>query len=182
MRKEKMEKTKHLNKKEEQIRTKTYRYLLKQNTPDIDQKMALIDQLLHFEKRERYSYLYDLICDYFDQEFKEKNICAFSCGICKRRQSMIDQGTIKDTYQNGCCYSYRKKELCKHYVEGKGCAIKNIACKVYTCHYLRKRGYHYHVRDLYFARYFFNKKQFFYMENTFFQDKTIVLNGILERE
>ena len=58
---------------------------------------------------------------------------------------------------------------------------KNIACKLYTCPYLRLQGKNYSINKIYFARYFFNLRQKFYIENTYFVDKDEVLKGIIER-
>ncbi len=175
-------KEKTRTKKDEKIYQKTKRYLEKKQVDHIQEKMKIIERILEKEDiEERYSYLYDLICDYLDREFREKNICGFDCGICKRRKDMIERKVLKDTYENGCCHGYLKGKTCQYLEPGKGCKIKNIGCKTFTCFYLRKQGYRYHVKDIYFARYFFNPRQLFYMENTFFVDKPIILEGIMKR-
>ena len=122
---------------DEKIYTKTKKFLEKKNDPKIEDKLKVIKKVLSIEDKEkRLDYLYDLICDYLDNEFKDKNICNFKCDICARRQDMIDRGIKKDTYKNGCCYSYIKKKDCIYLSKGK-CKTKNIGCKLFTCHYLR---------------------------------------------
>ncbi len=171
-----------LTKKEQKIYDKTQKYLEKINEKNIEQKMKIVESALKIKDIEkRYSYLYDLICDYLDQEFKEKNICDFCDGICKRRRDMIDRNIKKDTYENGCCYSYYKKESCKHLIPGKECQIKNIGCKIFTCYYLKKNGYRYKLNNIYLSRYFFNSRQKFYMESTFFVDKDEIMKEIIKR-
>ena len=130
--------------------------------------------------KKRYSKLYDMICDYLDKEFQDKNICGFKDNLCSRRRDMIEKGIIKDTYINGCCHGYKENADCEH-LGKKGCTIKNIACKMFVCPYLRKKGVHYSFKDIYFVKYFFNTRQKFYMKHTFFVDKSVVLEGILER-
>ena len=165
-----------------QIYAKTKKYLERIKDSNINEKMKIVDEILNiFSKEERYSYLYDLICDYLDNEFKSKNICEFNCGICKRRQDMMNHNIKKETYENGCCYRYMQGSSCEHLIPGVGCGIKNIACKTFTCFYLRKRGYRYKLKDIYLARYFLNYRQRFYIENTYFVDKEIVMKGILKR-
>lgn len=177
-----MLKEKTYSKQEQKIYVKTKTYLEKRNDSQIEDKMKIVEKLLSISsKEERYSYLYDLICDYLDNEFKNKNICGFNCGICKRRQDMMNKNIKKDIYENGCCYSYKQGSTCEHLIPGVGCNIKNIACKTYTCFYLRKRGYRYKLKDIYLARYFLNHRQRFYIENTYFVDKDIVMKGILKR-
>ncbi|MDD6223563.1 MAG: hypothetical protein PUB18_00995 [bacterium] len=144
--------------------------------------MKVVEKVLAIsDKKKRYDYLYDLICDYLDQEFRSRNICGFHCGICRRRQDMIERNIKKDTYQDGCCYRYSKNESCQYLIPGVGCSIKNIACKTFTCFYLRKRGYRFQLHHIYLARYFFNVRQKFFMENTYFVDKNVMMKGILRR-
>ena len=170
------------NKKDERIYNKTKAFLEKKNDSNIEEKMKVIDKVLDIEdKEERLSYLYDLICDYLDNEFVQKGICEFSCDICARRRNMIEKGIKKDTYKNGCCYSYMKKRDCPNLNKDGSCKIKNIGCKLFTCSYLRKKGYRYKLNDLYLARYFFNFRQKFYIEGTFFVPKEEIMKGILER-
>lgn len=171
-----------LTRKDKKIYDKTKKYLKKIRDSKIDKKMKIIEDILEIkDKEKRYSYLYDLICDYLDNEFRSKNICGFDCGLCNRRRDMIEKNIKKDTYENGCCHGYKENKDCKYLEPGKGCKIKNIACKTYTCFYLRKRGYRYQLKNIYFARYFFNCRQKFYMENTFFVDKPVVMKGIMKR-
>ena len=126
--------------KDQKIYDKTKSYLEKIHDCDIANKMKIIESVLKIEDKEmRYSKLYDLICDYLDNEFHSKNICGFCCGICKRRKDMIDKNIKKDTYENGCCYGYKQGGICEYLIPGVGCSIKNIACKTFTCFYLRKQ-------------------------------------------
>ena len=170
------------SKKDKKIYDKTKKHLEKINEKEIDKKMKIVEKALDIKDIEkRYNYLYDLICDYLDEEFKEKNICEFCDGICKRRRNMIERNIKKDTYENGCCYSYYKKESCKHLIPGKGCQIKNIGCKIFTCYYLRRNGHRYKLNDIYLARYFFNTRQKLYMEYTFFVDKDEIIKEVIKR-
>ena len=170
------------SKKDQKLYDKTKRYLEKIGDKEIDQKMKVIDSVFEkTDKEERYSYLYDLICDYLDNEFREKDICGFCHDLCKRRRDMMERNVKKDPYINGCCHSYSKNADCPHLKKGGGCDIKNIGCKTFTCFYLRKQGIRYTLNKIYLARYFFNTRQKFYMENTFFVDKPIIMEGILKR-
>lgn len=144
-------------------------------------RIKVVEKILEEKDiKKRYSRLYDMICDYLDNDFINNNVCGFNNGICSKRQYMIDKGIKKDSYENGCCHGYKERKTCEHLKNGR-CSIKNIACKIFTCPYLRLRGIRYSINKIYFARYFFNVRQKFYMENTFFVDKDIILEGILER-
>ncbi|MBE6147212.1 MAG: hypothetical protein E7168_02630 [Firmicutes bacterium] len=170
------------SKTDQRIYNKTKCYLEKIGDKEIQEKLKIIDSILEYtDKSERYGYLYDLICDYLDQEFRGKNICGFSNNLCRRRCDMMERNITKDTYLNGCCHSYKTGKDCEH-LTNQGCGIKNIACKTYTCFYLKKRGYRYNLDNIYLSRYFFNRRQKLYIETTHFVDKPIIMQGILERE
>ena len=79
------------SKRDQRIYEKTRKFLEKRKEENIDEKMKLIDQALEkSEGEERYSFLYDLICNYLDEEFRKKNICGFKNNLCKRRCSMME--------------------------------------------------------------------------------------------
>ena len=122
-----------------------------------------------------------MICDYLDSEFNSKNICGFSCNICKRKKEQLKNNKKLIYYKNGCCYNYKKRKICEYFMPNMGCSIKNIGCKIFTCSYLKKQGYKYGLDDIYLARYFFNRRQKFYIEYTFFKDKETIMKGILKR-
>lgn len=170
------------SKNDQRIYNKTKKFLEKRNIPNKEEKLKIIDSVLAIQDKEkRFSYLYDLIFDYLDNEFIARNICDFNCGICKRRQYMIDKGIIKENYLNGCCYSYKENKTCKYLGKDGKCQIKNIACKLFTCYYLRKKGYIYRINDIYLARYFFNIRQKFYIQYTHFVPKEEIIKGIMKR-
>ena len=131
--------------------------------------------------KERYSYLYDLLCNYLDNEFKEQNICDFNWGIWKKRQYLKDNNIKKDTYINGCCYSYLDKKNCDHLNKDGTCNVKCLGCKLFTCNYLKKQGYKYKLKNIYLSKYFFNFWQRNFIEYTFRKPKEYVLKGILKR-
>lgn len=170
------------SKKDQLIYDKTKKYLEKIKETEIEGKMKIIDQILEKEEgEERYSYLYDILCDYLDQEFKKNDICGFHNNICKRRCHMMEENKEKDTYDNGCCYSYLHKRNCEHLNAPYGCKIKNLGCKTFTCFYLKKQGIRYSLSQIYLSRYFFNRRQKFYIEHTFFVDKPVIMEGIMKR-
>ncbi len=152
-------------------------------TDDEKQKyLYILNKALEMtDKNIRISYLYDEMCNFLDDEFRKKDLCGFCNNLCKRRKNLIDRGIKKENYANGCCYSYSKKENCKYLGEA-GCTIKCLGCKLFTCFYLRKtEKVKYKIDSIPFAKYFFNARQKFYMENTFFTKKDIILKEVLKR-
>lgn len=170
--------------RDKRILNKTINKMKKDNVPLQEQKKHIkkVESLIKInDKEERYSKLYDMICDYLDEEFQGKNICQFKDNICSRRKDLMERGIKKELYRDGCCYSYRHHKLCENLKDGR-CTIKNIGCKLFTCPYLRKKGYKYTINQIYFARYFFNTRQKVYIQTTFFVDKKVVMKGILKRK
>ena len=120
--------------------------------------------------------------DYLDNEFRSKNLCGFDCGMCKQRRAMKEKGIKKPSYDNGCCYSFRKRELCEYIDPSSGCKIRNIACKLYTCIPLKREGYRFHLRNIYIARYFLNRRQKLYAAFTYFTPKDKIVDELIKRE
>lgn len=171
------------NKKDKKIYEKTSKYLKKINANDINNKLEQIDKILQIKDiKERYSYLYDLLCDYLDNEFKEKNICGFSNNICKRCLDLKNRNIQKDSYFNGCCHRFLDGSNCKQLDLNTGrCKVRNLSCKLFTCNYLKKKGYKFSLKDIYLSRYFFNLRQRYYLDSAFFLSKEELLKEILKR-
>lgn len=171
-----------MNRKDLAIYKKTKKYLEKKQDADILKKMKLIETVLCIKNsKDRLSYLYDLICDYLDDKFKNNCLCDFKDGVCVSKRILMNVKK-KDTYKNGCCYSYIKKRDCIYLDNDGKCKTKNIACKLFTCSYLRRKGYVFRLNDLYLSKYFFNYRQKDYIENTFYVSKEKIIEEVLKRE
>lgn len=130
-----------------------------------------------------YSYIYDEICDDLDNKFSKCNYCDFSNDMCVAQKLGISAHSTM-----GCCYmhTYSKimsvpKDLgiCK-YLDGKKCSEKCMACKLFTCKYLRKRGISFSINDYEIYRNFFTKKQCKILKETFFTPKEEVIKLLLK--
>ena len=162
---------------------RTKKFIEKKNSKNAKKELKELDKVISIkDKKERYSYIHDLICDYLDDQFRSKNLCGFDCGMCKQRRAMKEKGIIKPSYDNGCCYSFKKRELCEYIDPSSGCKIRNIACKLYTCIPLKKEGYRFHLRDIYIARYFLNRRQKLYAAFTYFTPKDKIVDELIKRE
>lgn len=170
------------NIKDKIIYKRIKKYLEKSNDKNIDDKLEFVLKAISIKNiKERYEYLFDVICDYLDSnELCGIGICHFDNGVCIRRQEMKENKVLVDTYENGCCHSFKKSD-CEYLIPGKGCSIRNIACKIFVCPYLRRKGYKYHVNKVYIARYFFNFMQKVYMEYEYFVPKEVVIKGLMKR-
>jgi hypothetical protein len=129
---------------------------------------------------QRNSYIYDLACDYFDDLFREKDLCAFKDDACSCQRACKTKHTTM-----GCCYAfyYRKYDRmpvytgeCPH-LTPTGCDTKCLGCKIFSCRYLKSLGYKFKSDDYFLLRTFLNKKQKNYTDNTYFKTKDEVLEG-----
>lgn len=123
---------------------------------------------------DRYSYIYDVVCSFLDNEFNDNNICQFENNQCI---SVRNNGHCPES-KNGCCYG-TKRGLCKNFVDGR-CIIKSISCKLFTCRYLRKNNIKYNINDIFLLKNFFNIKQKFIISNSIFKDKEEIMDLLLK--
>ena len=145
---------------------------------DIESKWKLYSvtaaNIKNIEKR--YNYIYDIVCDYLDNEFQEKNICQFRNNKCI---GVTDGYHCKESV-NGCCYG-RRRGLCKNFINGN-CSIKSISCKLFTCRYLKKSKIKYNSENIPLLKNFFNKKQKTIIEDSIFIDKEEIIKMLLNKK
>ena len=134
---------------------------------------VIASNIKNIEKR--YRYIYDVVCDYLDNEFKEKNICQFNNNRCVG----VEKGFHCNESIYGCCYG-RTRGICKYLKNGK-CSIKSISCKLFVCRYLKKNyKIKYDNNNIPLLKYFFNWKQKRIIEDSLFIDKEIIINKLLK--
>lgn len=152
--------------------------ILNQNkfTKDIIDKIRFIQAINIKDKKKRYSYIYDIVCDDLDKDFINNNICGFEDNICI---SVKNKSHCKES-KNGCCYG-TNRGLCKNFYNGK-CNIKSISCKLFTCRYLRKNKIKYKINDIPLLKYFFNIRQKFILDTSIFKDKDEILELLLKNK
>lgn len=124
--------------------------------------------------RERYSYIYDIVCDFLDEKFNNNNICDFKENRCI---SVRNNSHCKESL-NGCCYG-RNRGLCKNFKDGK-CTIKSLSCKLFTCRYLKKNKVKFKVNNIPLLKYFFNNKQKYILDTSIFKDKKEIIELLLK--
>lgn len=140
----------------------------------IENKIHMIHALNIKNIEKRYSYIYDVVCDYLDKEFREKDICSFKDNKCI---SVRNNSHCKESC-NGCCYG-TNRGLCKNFKDGK-CSIKSLSCKLFTCRYLKKQGVRYRINDIDLLKYFFNIRQKYILDTSIFKDKDEIIKSLLK--
>ncbi|MBO5179545.1 MAG: hypothetical protein J6B87_04285 [Clostridia bacterium] len=86
------------------------------------------------DEKNRISKIYDEMCDYLNKDFIANNYCDFKDNKCIAQRKHQFYPINK---KNGCCYKMMRG--CDNLVNGK-CKIECIACRLFACDYLRKRG------------------------------------------
>lgn len=144
-------------------------------TREINNNLFNIETAVNIKNiKERYSFIYDYICDYIDDKYLNCNYCDFKNDVC------IYFRTNKDfSHKNGCCYSKKRGGLCEHF-KNNSCQIKSISCKLYSCEVLRKNKVSFKINDFVLIKYFFNLKQKYFIKYSFFKPKKFVLNKLIE--
>ena len=138
-----------------------------------------INAIFYNTRLERYNYIYDTACDYLDSFFYGKNLCDFKNNKCgeKRNTSSV----------TGCCHHFKYKwlgpitklVLCEYLKEDYTCGAKCIACKLFTCDYLRKKGIKFRIKDILLLDVFFNPLQKYFIKYQVFTPKEKVIKLLM---
>ena len=145
---------------------------------DYDDELKLKIYMVHAVNikniKERYNYIYDISCKYLDYAFRINNWCNFKDNKCI---GVLNNCHCNESL-NGCCYG-SKRGLCKNYINGE-CGIQSLSCKLFSCKYLRKNKKVIKINDICLLKYYFNNKQKFIIEYSFFKDKDEVIELLLQ--
>lgn len=143
---------------------------------DISDNLRDIITIMHAinikDKEERYNYIYDTVCYYLDERIKT-NYCEFKDGVC------IKYRIKNPNHKNGCC-ECKGRGRCKYLIDGV-CTMKScMACKLFTCHTLKKKGITQHINDFALTKYFFTSKQKDILQFSYWTPKEIVMEKLLK--
>lgn len=151
-----------------------------ENIKDQNDFILAINAIFYRTRYERYSYIYDTVCDYLDSDFYGKNKCDFKdnkCGEKRNTSSVV-----------GCCRHFKYKligplypkwVICEYLTKEHKCGAKCISCKLYTCDYLRKRGIVFKIRDILLLDVFFRPLQKYYIKYMVYTPKEKVLKRLM---
>ncbi|MDD3303845.1 MAG: hypothetical protein PHP54_02915 [Clostridia bacterium] len=132
------------------------------------------------DKKERYNFLYDEICDYLDEIVVKNNVCRFENDKCVAK---------KDTKCTmGCCHHYKNKyfgvlyernlHLCEYQKDNR-CQAKCITCKMYMCADMKKKGYKFTTQNVLLIKRYFNIAQKLVIVSSFFTTKERIMRKLL---
>lgn len=120
---------------------------------------------------DKYNYIYDTVCKKLDERIKT-NYCEFKDNICVKYRK---KGS---NHENGCC-ECKGRGKCKYLIDGV-CTMKTcMACKLFTCHTLKKMGITQNINDFVLTKYFFNTKEKDILQFSYWTPKEIVMEKLL---
>lgn len=125
--------------------------------------------------KERNKKIYNNIYNYLQKDFISNCYCNFCNNKCVLQRHLFR--TYPITRKNGCCYT--NFGHCSHLKSGK-CDAKCLACTLYSCKYLTKRGIGYWATEFILLKAFFNKKQCHHLVFDFFKTEDEILNNIIK--
>ena len=135
----------------------------------------LIEKAINIkDKKERYSFIYDEVCKFLDNEYITKNLCDFKDNICAYYRSINEFD-----HKNGCCFSAKRGGLCNN-LDLDHCKISSISCKLYSCPLLRNNKINFKMKNFPLIKYFFSIKQKYYIKYSFFKPKSYVMYKLME--
>ena len=126
-------------------------------------------------KKKRYSYIYDTVCEYLDYRIRSDNYCDFIADVCIRDR------LNGSNHKNGCCECLERGK-CKYLINST-CTMKTcLACKLFTCHTLTKKGIKQKINDYVLIKYFFTNKQKDILQFSYWTPKEIVIDRLIKNK
>lgn len=126
------------------------------------------------DKKKRYSYVYDEICKILDEKV-DTNYCEFKNDTCYRDR-LKNNG-----HKNGCCECVGRGK-CK-FLKNGNCTMKScMACKLFTCSALRKKGIKEKATNYLPLKVFFTSKQRDILSFSYWTPKEVVIKRLLDNK
>ena len=138
-----------------------------------EQLLNAIDIMNMSSTQKQYEKIYDEVYDYLKNDFIANNYCDFQNNKCIAQRHFTFYPINR---KNGCCFTRIK--TCPHLQEGGSCGVECIACRLFSCPYLSKKGITYYANEFVLLKAFLNKKQRKHFVFDFYKTKPEVLNKI----
>jgi len=126
-----------------------------------------LNAIFHKTLYDMYSYIYDVVCYHLDMEFITKNPCNFKEDKCA------------SDFEMGCCYQFKKKFVVCEHMKEKTCTVKCISCKMFTCSYLKKKGFKFKPKEIFLIDTFFGPYQKYILKVSVFLPKETIIKKLL---
>ena len=154
-------------------RLKDKEYIIKKEI-NSELEEAFINAFNEKDLEKRYSYIYDYMCTYLDNNVC--NLCDFKDNKCVANRMKTSVHDI-----NGCCY-FRNEGFCKLFKDKK-CTNPNISCKLFMCSLVEKKiGFESLPKNYLLLDYFFNRKQKYILQRSYRKKKEYTIKLLLENK
>lgn len=125
------------------------------------------------DEKERIPKIYDEVCAYLNKDFIANNYCDFRDNKCIAQREHQFYPINK---KNGCCY--KMMSGCHNLVNGR-CKIECIACRLFACNYLRKRGIGYWGNEFVLLKSFLTIDQRRHFIFDFYESKEQIISKMI---
>ena len=173
-------KIKHINNKIRKMIDEEFKVIVfnsnGENEKDVFDLIRAIKIVLMKSKFDKYEYIYDVACDYLDNEFICKNICDFKNDKCFAKRDF--------NCTCGCCRHFKhffsNKLVQCEYLINKNCSAKCLPCKMFTCdEIIKRKNIKYRFKDIFLLDKFFNPIQKVVILMNCFNTKEIILKRLM---
>ena len=168
---------------------KNVKYVISNYNQEIIDSLKAIEIL---DRKEKYTFIYETLCDELDAIWTKFNPCNFCNGYCA---ASMDDDRYNDP--NGCCakafdlsfwtepFALLKKEdmfPCP-YLGENGCTTRNLACKLFVCPYIKKNNLiELNPREFILYEGFFSPKQKLIVTYNYFRSKEQLIDKLIEKD
>ena len=116
--------------------------------------------------------IYNEVYNDLQENFVSNHYCDFQNNKCVAQRHFT---TYPINSKNGCCFTQIRP--CPNLKNGS-CMVECLACRLFSCPYLSKRGITYYAKDFILLKAFFTKKQRHHLVFDFYISKYRVLDKL----
>lgn len=124
-------------------------------------------------KEKQYEKIYDEVYSYLKKDFIANNYCDFQNNKCVTQRHF---SLYPPCRKNGCCFTQIR--TCKHLQKDGSCNVECMACRLYSCPYLSKRGITYFASEIVLLKAFFTQEQRHHLVFDFYKPKSDILKKL----
>lgn len=125
------------------------------------------------DKKKQYEKIYDEVYSYLKSNFVSNNYCDFQNNKCVEQRHFSLYPINK---KNGCCFT--RIRTCPNLQKDGTCTVECMACRLFSCSYLSKRGITYYGSEFVLLKAFLNKKQRKHLVFDFYKPKSYILKKL----
>lgn len=138
-----------------------------------EQLRKAIDIMNIDSKEKQYERIYDEVYSYMKKDFVANNYCDFQNNKCVAQRHFTLYPLNR---KNGCCFT--RVRTCPHLQKEGSCNVDCMACRLFSCPYLSRRGITYLANEFVLLKAFLNKKQRKHFVFDFYKPKEKVLKQL----